>query len=62
VRRISGLSDIPGIGPARQRLLLETFGSMDRVRNASLRDLESVKGIPRGVASRVFDFLHGKNT
>ena len=61
-RRISGLSDIPGIGPARQRLLLETFGSMDRVRNASLRDLESVKGIPRGVANKVFDFLHGKNT
>jgi len=62
VRSISGLSDIPGVGPARQQLLLETFGSMDRVKKASLKELESVKGIPPSVARRVFDFFHGQNT
>jgi len=62
VRRISGLSDIPGVGPARQRLLLETFGSMERVKEASLRNIESVKGIPKTVAQKIFDFFNGQNT
>ncbi len=61
-RSISGLSDIPGVGPARQKLLLETFGSMDGVYRASLHTLQSVKGIPADVANRIYDFLHGKDT
>ncbi len=61
-RSISGLSDIPGVGPARQKLLLETFGSMDGVYRASLHTLQSVKGIPTDVANRIYDFLHGKDT
>ncbi len=61
-RSISGLSDIPGIGAARQRQLLETFGSMSRVKDASISELEAVKGLPSTVARRIFDFFHGQNT
>lgn len=61
-RAVSTLSDIPGIGPARQGLLLQTFGSVDRIRNISLQDLKAVKGLPAHVAERIYRFLHEHNT
>jgi len=50
----SSLSDIPGIGPGRQRQLLRQFGSIKRVREASVDDLAAVPGISRSVAEAVF--------
>jgi excinuclease ABC subunit C len=49
----SALSDIPGIGPGRQRQLLRHFGSIKRVREASVDDLAAVSGISRSVAEAV---------
>jgi excinuclease ABC subunit C len=49
----SALSDIPGIGPGRQRQLLRHFGSIKRVRAASVDDLSAVSGISRPVAEAV---------
>jgi excinuclease ABC subunit C len=49
----SALSDIPGIGPGRQRQLLRHFGSIKRVRAASIDELAAVPGISRGVAEAV---------
>lgn len=59
---VSVLSDIPGIGPARQRLLLRRFGSVERIRDLSLEEIKSVKGLPGNVAEQVHRFLHGHNT
>ena len=50
----SALSDIPGIGPGRQRQLLRHFGSIKRVREASVDELAAVPGISRSVAEAVF--------
>jgi excinuclease ABC subunit C len=50
----SALADIPGIGPGRQRQLLRHFGSIKRVREASVDDLAAVPGIPRSAAEAVF--------
>ena len=50
----SALSDIPGIGPGRQRQLLRHFGSIKRVREASVDELAAVSGISRSVAEAVF--------
>ena len=50
----SALSDIPGIGPGRQRQLLRHFGSIKRVREASVDDLAAVPGISRSIAEAVF--------
>ena len=50
----SALSDIPGIGPGRQRQLLRHFGSMKSIREASVDDLAAVPGISRSVAEAVF--------
>ncbi|MFQ5689567.1 MAG: excinuclease ABC subunit UvrC [Gemmatimonadota bacterium] len=49
----SGLSDIPGVGPARERQLLRRFGSLDAVRRASAEELEQIPGIGRALAVRV---------
>ncbi len=50
----SALSDIPGIGPGRQRQLLRHFGSIKRVREATVDELAAVSGMTRATAEAVF--------
>jgi excinuclease ABC subunit C len=47
----SQLDSIPGIGPARRRALLKRFGSLDDIREASVEELISVRGITPQVAA-----------
>ncbi|MXZ01367.1 excinuclease ABC subunit UvrC [Candidatus Poribacteria bacterium] len=49
----SVLDEIPNIGPKRKQALLQHFGSIDAIREASLDGLLSVKGIPRSVAENI---------
>jgi excinuclease ABC subunit C len=49
----SVLSTIPGIGAGRQRQLLRHFGSVKRVRQASVEELASVAGMTRTAAEAV---------
>jgi hypothetical protein len=49
----SALSTIPGIGAGRQRLLLRHFGSLKKIREASLEDLAAVPGVTRKAAGAV---------
>jgi len=46
----SALSDIPGIGPGRQRQLLRHFGSVKRVREATAAELAAAPGISPALA------------
>jgi excinuclease ABC subunit C len=46
----SVLDNLPGIGPARKRALLQHFGSPEAVLNASREELEAVPGVPAKVA------------
>jgi excinuclease ABC subunit C len=55
---VSPLDEIAGIGPARKRALLHHFGSARAVGNAGLSDLESVTGISKTVAKRIYDHFH----
>ncbi len=50
----SVLSTIPGIGAGRQRQLLRHFGSVKRVRHASVDELAAVPGMSRTAAEAVF--------
>jgi excinuclease ABC subunit C len=47
----STLESIPGIGPGKARLLLKTFGSLTRLRAASLDDIAAVKGFSHDSAA-----------
>ncbi|MBL8531522.1 MAG: excinuclease ABC subunit UvrC [Hyphomonadaceae bacterium] len=54
------LDEIGGIGPARKRALLERFGSARGVSRAALAELETVDGVNKELAKRIYDFFHDK--
>ena len=54
----SVLDDIPGIGPARRRALMQHFTSLDDIRSADTEMLAAVPGMNRGSAQKVYDFFH----
>ncbi|HYX86857.1 MAG TPA: excinuclease ABC subunit UvrC [Gaiellales bacterium] len=49
---------LPGVGPARRRLLMRHFGTADALVNATRDDLESVPGLPAKVGRGVYSALH----
>lgn len=49
----SELLQIPGVGPNRRRALLHKFGSVQGVRDASLRDIAEVPGFGEAIARKV---------
>jgi excinuclease ABC subunit C len=49
----SALDSIPGVGPARRKALLKHFGSVDKIRAATLEELMAVKGISADVAGSI---------
>jgi excinuclease ABC subunit C len=51
--RLSALEDIPGIGPKRAAGLMESFGSMETIAEASPEQLHEKAGLPMDLAGRV---------
>jgi len=49
----SRLDAVPGIGPARRRALLQQFGDIESIRQASLEELVAVPGINEEIARAV---------
>ena len=56
----SELDAIPGVGEQRRRILLNTFGSVNGVRRASVDDLAHTPGISRKVAEAIHRNLHSR--
>jgi len=56
----SPLDEIEGIGPTRKRALLNHFGSGRAVTKAGLSDIESVKGISKALARKIYEHFHDK--
>ena len=54
----SSLDDIPGVGPRRQRALLKHFGSLKKIKAASLAELQVMPGLPRPIAEQVYRYFH----
>ena len=54
----SPLDEVPGIGPARKRALLQHFGSAKAVSRAGVADLEGVGGISGQMAKAIYDHFH----
>ncbi|MBN2226276.1 MAG: excinuclease ABC subunit UvrC [candidate division Zixibacteria bacterium] len=55
---VSALDKLEGVGPKRRNLLLKHFGSFKRIREASLEELQAVKGIPKNVAEQIYRSTH----
>ncbi|MGA3051458.1 MAG: excinuclease ABC subunit UvrC [Chitinispirillaceae bacterium] len=49
----SGLEDLPGIGPKTAKLLLKTFGSMQRIKAAAVEEIAKVGGFTVEQAGKV---------
>ena len=53
----SALADVPGIGPGRQRALLRYFGSLKKIKDATLEELTAVPGMTSTAAAAVVAYL-----
>lgn len=53
----SALDSIPGVGAKRKRVLLRTFGSVSRIKEADISEIASVEGMNPKLAERVKSFL-----
>jgi len=49
----SQLDSIPGIGPVRRKALLKHFGSVDKIKDASLEELTAVQGVTKSAAESI---------
>jgi excinuclease ABC subunit C len=49
----SRLETIPGVGPARRKALLNKFGSIDGILNASIAEIVGIPGINPGLAQAI---------
>lgn len=56
------LDDIPGIGPARRKILMKNYQSPDQIREATKEELAALPGMNRKAASSVYEFFHTKRT
>jgi excinuclease ABC subunit C len=52
------LDDLPGVGPARKRQILQHFGSPERFLEADRAELEAVPGLPGKVAREIHAYVH----
>lgn len=53
----SSLDDIQGIGPKRKQQLLKHFGSIKKIKEASINELQQA-GIPKAVAETIYRHFH----
>ncbi len=49
----SAIDDVEGIGPVKRRALLRHFGSLRRIRDATVEDIAQVKGLNRDMAIKI---------
>mgnify|MGYP004611648123 FL=1 len=54
----SVLDTIPGIGTTKKALLLKKFGSVDKIKAASVKDLTEIKGINENLANEILRYLN----
>ncbi|PGV64608.1 excinuclease ABC subunit C [Bacillus cereus] len=57
----SALDDIPGIGDKRKKVLLKHFGSLKKMKEASIAEFVEA-GMPKNVAETIYTYLTDKKT
>ena len=57
----SSLDNISGLGNKRKKLLLQTYGSIDKIKNASIEELSKIKSFGKNIAKKILDNLNKIN-
>ena len=54
----SRIDEIEGVGAKRKRDLLNFFGSVEQIKEASLQDIMKVEGISKKTAEKIYNYFH----
>jgi excinuclease ABC subunit C len=54
----SPLDDIPGVGPTRKQALMKRFGSLVKLRAASVDEIAATRGVGPALAATIHERLH----
>lgn len=54
----SRIDEVEGIGSHRKRDLLNYFGSVEEISQASVKDLQKVEGISKKTAEKIYNYFH----
>jgi excinuclease ABC subunit C len=54
----STLDEVDGIGAKRKKDLLNYFGSVEQIKQASIKDIETVNGINKKTAEKIYNYFH----
>ncbi|MFV0364402.1 MAG: excinuclease ABC subunit UvrC [Suipraeoptans sp.] len=52
------LDDIKGIGPARRKVLMQSFNNIEEVKSATIEELAKLPTMNEGVAKEIYNFFH----
>lgn len=52
------IDDIPGVGKQRKKILIQHFGSLDKLKKASLDEIRQTPRIPENIALSIYKFFH----
>ena len=55
----SSLEDVPGVGPTTRKSLLRHFGSLKKIKNASVEELAGVDGVGEKTAEDIRTYFNG---
>ncbi len=53
----SALDSVPGVGKRRKLLLLNHFGSVGKIKSATVEEISSVEGINKKIAGSIKQYL-----
>ncbi|HLT17804.1 MAG TPA: excinuclease ABC subunit UvrC [Thermomicrobiales bacterium] len=56
----SELDDLPGVGPKRKRALIRSFGSVKKIREATVDEIAAVEGIGPRLAREIHETLNAR--
>ncbi|MBQ4062352.1 MAG: excinuclease ABC subunit UvrC [Christensenellaceae bacterium] len=54
------LDNISGVGPKKKAILLDRFGDIDGIKNASLKQLMDIKGLDATTARSIYRYFNGQ--
>jgi len=58
----SELDDVPGIGATRKKALLRHFGSLEKIKQATVEELATIPGMAKNAAREIIKYFHGSRS